>query len=308
MKLTITSHPFADWFFPLVSLRVIRLTRISVGLVLLGTWFMWLPHVHAFFTNEGMISAQTILKTSTYSHLSLFFLNDAVWFVYFCFGLFALGILGLITGMGGRLSAIVTYLMFLSFASRLPLVFYGAIDILHTTLFFLMFLPAAGYRPWSAGGVEERNRLVPSWAMRMLQLALCIVYFFAAMQKVRYNTWWNGTEILASLSTRFGAFDFYWLSRYPLLVNLMTYGSWMSEVAFPFLVWNRATHRFSLIMIAGMHVGIWFLMNASLFSPAMLANLAAFLTPEDEARLAELWQKYGSRFAKGWNRLRAARA
>jgi hypothetical protein len=305
MKLALQNHPFSDWFFPLVSIRSIRLLRIALAAVTLGCALVWLPHVHAFFTDEGFVPASFVYENSYYSKLSIFFINDEVWFVQFCYALLLISALGMALGRGGRASAILTYILFISFASRFPLVFYGAIDALHSFLFFNILHPSAAYAPWSRGGIKERNQLVPAWSVRMIQLTLCLIYFFAGAQKIRVNTWWDGTEILNTLNTRFGAFDFYWLVKYSLIINLMSYGTLLVEIAFPFLIYNKAAHRFILTAIAGMHVGIGLIMNASLFSPVMLAALVCFITVEDEKRIAELWHKYTQWLAPSILRVRA---
>ena len=184
------------------------------------------------------------------------------------------------------------WFFFISFVSRFPLVFYGGIDAIHSVLFFNMLHPKEAYEGWKEGGVAKRNETVAAWSFRMIQLTLAIIYFTAGAQKIRVATWWNGTEIMNSLSTRFGAYDYNWLRSYPLLINLMTYGSWLLEVAFAFLIWNKTTHRFMLISMMGLHFGIGILMNASLFSPIMMVALMTFIEPSDEKRSAELWKKY----------------
>lgn len=307
MKMKIVHHPFADWFFPQISLRIIKLYRISLASVTLLTALAWVPHAHAFFSNQGYASAQYVLETSRYSHLSLFFLNDAPWFIYLCLGIWILACLSQIFGRGSRWTAIVMWLMLISFASRFPLVFYGGIDVIHMLLFFNMFHPTDGYTPWSEGGVAERNRTVPAWSMRMIMISICLVYFFAGAQKIRVNTWFNGSEIINSLSSRFGTIDYSWLVGYPLVINGMTYLTWFSEISFGFLVWNPATHRLALLLLAFMHIGVGFMMNASLFSEIMLVALVCFLTPQDEQRIGELWDMYAKRLRAGWQRSRLRR-
>jgi hypothetical protein len=271
------------------------------------TALTWLPHAREFFSNQGIVqSAAYVKETSPYSHFSIFFWYDAPWFVYTAFAVFILGALGLITGRGGRLGAVVSYVMFLSCASRFPAVFYGAIDVLHSLLFFNMLHPGDGYLPWSSGGVEERNRTVPAWSIRMVQVLFCTIYLMAALDKARVNTWFNGTEIVNSVSTRFGTADFGWLRDYPLFLNALTYFGWMSELAMATLIWSSGARRFVLVAIALMHVGVMVMLNASLFSPTMLVGLSTFLTPADELRIKELWNKYPGpvyqKIRRGWQR------
>lgn len=296
MKLTITDHPYADWFFPKMSLRVVRGFRTLLGLVTLGTALLWLPNVHAFFTDDGIATAAFVKSTSPYSHLSIFFLSSAPWFVYTCYALFILALLGMIFGKGGRLSSIVAWLMFISCASRFPLVFYGAIDVLHFLLFFNMFHDREGYAPWWQGGVAERSRLVTAWAMRMIQVSLCIVYASAAIQKVRYDTWFNGTEVFSSLQTRYGVTDFGWLKDWPVLVNIMSYAGWMIEMGFAFLVWSPGPRRTMLFLIYGLHFNVLLTMNATLFSFVMFVALLSFFEPGDETRIGAIWDKWHGKF------------
>jgi len=307
MKITITPHPFADWFFPQVSVRVLRLIQIGFGAFALAQGFLWSLHTREFFTSEGIASASYVQQTTVYSHLSIFFKFDAPWFVYICMGLFLLAALGMIFGKLGRLSAILTWFFFISFASRFPLLFYGAIDHMHSMFCFNMFLPAIAYKGWKHGGVKERDETVPAWAIRMMQISIAIVYFMAALQKVRSNTWWNGTEILNSLNTRFGAFDFYWLAKYPIIVNVLSYISWLSELAFATLVWDKPARRFILVMLIGLHISVLFVMNASLFSEAMIVSLMTFVTPKDEAWFAQVWNSTKKRLALGIKRSRSLR-
>jgi hypothetical protein len=307
MKLRLTSHPFADWFFPNTSVRIIRLFRLSLGVVTFATVVSWLPHVRAFFTNAGWVTGEYVQATTPHADVSIFFWNDSPGFVYAMFALLVLSTLGLIFGKGGRWSAFIAWFLFLSLVNRFPLVNYGGIDILHMLLFFNMFHPSIGYRPWSSGGLEERNKAVPAWSMRMVMISVCIVYLFAAVYKIRSDTWLNGTEIMNSLSTRFGAADFAWLASYPIVLNILSYFSWFVELAFPFLVWNKSLHRAMLLAIAGLHLGVRVMINATLFSEIMLVSLLTFITPEDEARIGELWDKYTKRLRTGWQRSRAAR-
>lgn len=307
MQFKITPHPFADWFFPAVSVRVLRLLRMALGIVTLAQALVWAPHLREFFTGAGIVPGSYVHDTTVYSHLSIFFRFDAPWFVYLCFGIYILSCLGVIFGKGGRLSAIIMWFFFISLASRFPLVFYGAIDHLHSILFFNMLHPAEAYQSWNYGGVKERNRVVNAWSVRMMQICLAIVYFMAGAQKIRSNTWWNGTELFNSLSTRFGAFDFYWIRNYPIVVNLMSYGSWLLEISFVWLIWNKTTHKLVLLSMVGLHLGILVLMNASLFSEIMIASLICFVTVEDEAWFKAMWDKYIKRLLTGVSRSRALR-
>jgi hypothetical protein len=281
-RITFEPHPLTEWFFPLISVRTIRFFRISLGFITLASVSLWFAQLTAWFTSEGYITRDYALTlASNLAKPSLFFWYDAPWFVYACFFVMVASCLALMWGKGGRIAAFLVWLLFVSFTSRAVFVYYGGVDILLTLLFFNIFHPATGYQPWGHGGKAERERSVPAWNIRMVQLFLCYVYFFAAMSKVRYESWYNGSELMNTLQTRYGVTDFSWLQNSPLIIALMTYFSWMSELSFGFLVWGKQTRRLALVLIVGMHVGIWLMVNATFFSPIMFVALSVFLVPDD---------------------------
>lgn len=271
----LTADILAWWAEPAPQ-SVIRWFNVGVGGFILIQLLMWFPHAQNLFTSEGYSTAEFVREVTLTSEWSLLFLNDSLWFVYLLFGIAALGCLSLIFNVVPRVGHVIAYVAYLSFTSRYPLLHYGAVDVFLFLSFWSIFF---GY-----------NTFLDSWARRMLQIHMAIVYLFAGLTKALSSSWMNGSELYSVLQTRFSVIDItHW--RVPeLVVNAFTVGTALLELAFIFLVWQPKWRRVMVISMAGLHVGIFFLMNASYFSEVMLLGLLMFVTKEDVAVLTSWWK------------------
>jgi|GEM_PF-2076644 len=285
--------PISEWFFPPTDKRVISLFRILLALVTLGDAGTWFGHLQAFFSNAGYVTGSYVHQSTPYSHYSLFFLNDATWFVYVCYALLIIACLSLVVGYASRIAIIVVYVLYISFTSRFPLVIYGGSEILQIMLFFAMLVPLAPFFSFNRAYFWPQNfkELIPSWGIRIIQVNIAFVYFFASVSKFRVDTWFNGTELANTLSTRFSVFGPHLLLTYPILNGLLTYGTLALESTAPFLLLNPATRRFSLVLMFSLHLGIQVFMNAGYFSEIMFVALVCFMTPEDMDDLKKIFHK-----------------
>jgi len=133
------------------------------------------------------------------------------------------------------------------------------------------------------------------WAgacIRLMQIQMATLFFFSAVSKIRGDDWWNGDAMWVV----FGTYDFY--NRFLLslfashywLVNVATYGTLLVEIAFPFLIWQRATRPYLLAAAVLLHVQIGIFMGMPYFSFVMIMGHMSFLRPEWLARLAAAWK------------------
>jgi hypothetical protein len=133
---------------------------------------------------------------------------------------------------------------------------------------------------------------------RVLQLHLCLIYFFGGLTKCLGSGWWDGSNIWRALTRP--PFD---VLRPEILVHGKLFfpvvGAFVCllEVSYPFLVWSRRTRLPSLLAICLMHLMIGLAMGMYLFALVMIVlNLAAF-GPQFSFRLEKLvpgWLKMGS--------------
>ena len=99
---------------------------------------------------------------------------------------------------------------------------------------------------WLAGeapllGVPPRSL----WPLRLIQVQVGLLYFFAVWEKLRGETWNDGTAVSYAFGSRTSSGS---RSRPSsptgsLLVNLLTYGTLAVELALALLVWNGSSAR-----------------------------------------------------------------
>ena len=78
---------------------------------------------------------------------------------------------------------------------------------------------------------RRRIRIEPSLpsiganvAIRLIQLHMCVIYFFAGIAKLQGETWWNGLAMWYSFANReYQTMNMTWLAEHPLAINAMTH-------------------------------------------------------------------------------------
>ena len=108
-------------------------------------------------------------------------------------GLLAAG-LCLIAGLFCRSAAIVAWFFHLSAIKSSALLSYGVDNFTSIGLFYLMLSPLpdhlaldSRWRKWP----PKKTQLQSFW-QRVLQLHLCVIYFFSGLTKLLGSGWWNG--------------------------------------------------------------------------------------------------------------------
>ncbi len=148
------------------------------------------------------------------------------------------------------------------------------------------------------GGVTPP--LPPSWsanfAVRLVQIHFCLIYFVSGTSKLLGPAWWNGTALWYCLANynfapmRVGLYDSYLTflcQNYWLWQLFMTGGvifTLFNEICFTFLVWNKKWRPVMVSTSVLMHLGIGLVMGLVVFSLFMFTMVLAFVPP-DQIRL-----------------------
>ncbi|NMA78015.1 MAG: HTTM domain-containing protein [Actinomycetales bacterium] len=110
---------------------------------------------------------------------------------------------------------------------------------------------------------------------------ICIVYLEAGLYKVQGSLWQDGTAVYYPLqSEAYGVFpplaDL--MTHWTFPVVIATYVTVLAQVAFPFLLFNKITRRFALIVLLGMHLSIAVAMGLPFFSGIMASADAVLVS------------------------------
>ena len=132
-----------------------------------------------------------------------------------------------------------------------------------------------------------------------LLIAFCAIYGSTGLAKHLHEpSWWYGGEVLAYHLLNFhhgGNALAVWMSGYIWLVWPMALVTVVFELAFPFLIWFRATNPWLLAVGAVFHLGTLALMDVGPFDFVSIAAYPALLHPE-VAR--ESWEKLCGRYSR----------
>ena len=186
----------------------------------------------------------------------------------------------LVIGIYSRFAAITAWFLQLACAKSAGLLSYGADNFITIGLFYLMIAPLPDH--WSLDRrLQERpgkDARLLGFFRRVLQIHLCLVYFFSGVTKCLGAGWWDGSNLWRALTIP--PFDILapaTIAAGSFLVPAAGIFVCLLETSYPFLIWGKRTRRPVLCLICLLHLGIGLFMGMYLFAGIMLVlNLAAF--------------------------------
>ncbi|MFI9601719.1 HTTM domain-containing protein [Streptomyces sp. NPDC052043] len=148
-------------------------------------------------------------------------------------------------------------------------------------------------------------RVVHNGALLVIMAEACLIYATAGWYKVQGPRWQDGTAVYYPLHL-----DYFspWpglaglLSASGTLVMLVTYGTVIAQVAFPFTLFNRRVKNVLLAVMMTEHAVIAVVLGLPFFSLAMIAADAVFLPTSFLRRLGGLAARARARLRRGGDR------
>ena len=187
---------------------------------------------------------------------------------------------GLVIGLLCRSAAILAWFLHLCAAESGGFVSYGVDNFMTIGLFYLMLspLPDRYSLDWQLRELGLKNPQLLGFWRRVLQLHLCVIYFFSGFTKCLGSGWWDGSNLWRALiSPPSNVIAPELLVRWKYLFPVAGVFICILETGYPFLIWGRRTRKIWLICICGMHIAIGLTMGMYLFALIMIVlNAAAF--------------------------------
>jgi hypothetical protein len=187
---------------------------------------------------------------------------------------------GLVLGVFCRSSAAIAWLLHLCAAKSGDFFAYGLDNLMTIGLFYLAIAPLPGgfaldSKLWRA---KQINPARLGFHRRLLQLHLCVIYFFSGLTKCLGAGWWNGASIWRALTRPpFNVIPLDLLSSWQFVFPFLGIAVCVIETGYPVFIWPRRTRLVWLVCILGMHIAIGLSMGLLLFASIMLVlNVAAF--------------------------------
>ncbi|MBX3438706.1 MAG: HTTM domain-containing protein [Planctomycetaceae bacterium] len=299
LRLTTAENWNRFWFTP-TDPATLGLIRVLTGAMLVYTHWVWGLDFDSFFGTESWVRSDLVQRYLSYDWVFSF------WYIVppsyaFTVHLVCLGVLVLFAiGLFTRITSILALVIVISYANRVPTALFGLDQINGLLTFYLALGPSgAAYSldAWrrrrgksSAAapiGVAPGlgfDALEPSihanLAIRLIQVHMCVIYFFAGVSKLQGRAWWDGMAMwLAFSNQEYQTLDMLWLARYPLAINLLTHFTIFWELTYSVFVWVRVLRPLVLFFAVLLHAGIGVCMGMWTFGLIMMVGNLAFVPP-----------------------------
>jgi hypothetical protein len=264
--------------------------RIAIGVYCLIHFLSLLPDINIFLSENGLIAPDmAAVRASDYVptlHSLSKKLADGLVTPQFINNfaiLYCLSLVMLIAGVFTRFSAMAAAFLHLVLLNSMNFYVYGA-DFFCSILLFYCFLFPTGYQ-YSVDSKLFPKRKFPvvyaNYCLLMLQVHVCIAYFFGGFDKMLGFNWWDGESIWKAMH----------MYEAPRLIDLNPLGhtpafaiiGWLTiitEMLYPVFINIKKTRKVWLAMVIGMHLGIAMFLGLFFFSTLMiLLNVCAYYFP-----------------------------
>lgn len=281
------------FLFPSEADHWLTLLRIGLALQILlyclslrGDWIQLFasegPGLISRDLTEAILSAETdftprlgwIVTAGNYLGLDQY---SILWFVWWCL---VCGALCLSAGILCRSAAVLVWFLHLCTTNSAALFSYGVDNFTSIGLFYLMLAPfpdrwSLDARIWPASPKDHR---VQGFHRRILQMHMCLIYFFGGIVKSVGVGWWNGISLWRALTRPpFNVISPDLLMAGKNILPALGIFVCVAEIGYPFFIWPRKSRPVWFASIIGMHVVIGIAMGMYLFALIMVVlNTAAF--------------------------------
>jgi hypothetical protein len=279
----------AFWYTP-ADPTVLGLLRVLTGLMLLYTHAVWGLGLDDFFGPTSWLSPDLVraLQRDGFAYSFWWWVPSGWLWPAHALSMVVLALFAL--GLWTRATSILALFVAISYAHRVPAALFG-LDQINVMLTLYLAIGPSGQalsvdrwlarRRGGAGALPPSPGAAANLALRLIQVHMCVIYFFAGISKLQGPAWWSGEALWRAFANlEYQSADMTWLARYPWLLNLSTHLSVLWEVFFCVLIWSR---RWRPLMLAGavvMHLGIGAFLGMWTFGLIMLVGCASFLPDE----------------------------
>jgi hypothetical protein len=272
-----------------VGPNFLPLFRIGLALILIANALNLKSEYIYFFKSDGIINQDiknieisnhcfTVYDVYTFVHK---YINIAeVEFIKILGYVYMIFLVAFLIGFFTKISTWVIYIIHLLFLKSLVFMVYG-MDFMHNILlFYALFMPL-GIK-LSVDNLLFKFKDVSSTRLsfysRILQIHLCIIYFFGGLGKALGFNWWNGHSIWKSLNRPDANLELInYFAYVPFLLVIIGIKVILLELFYPFLINYKKTRTICFIFIMIMHIFIGYFIQLSFFSATMiLFNFIAF--------------------------------
>lgn len=271
------------WFRP-ADCRHYTALRIGYALASLAQLITLWPLRHAFFSEDGMISAADFGVASLVP--SLFSFASSPLAVTAAFAVMAIAMVTLAWGVVPRAGLALVFYWHYSLASDLSPAISGYDMVLKLLGFLLLISPT------------KKEGTAPAYGLYLIRWQLLCIYWNTVWLKLPDPSWRNGQFTAYFMMSLYSLFPSAAFAHAEAFSVAMTYLTLAIEVAVPVLLFLPRGRWLGVVLGLLLHVGIAVTSNLWLFSLSMLVLYPAFVSPAD-------WKEWRNALARVKARLAA---
>ncbi|MCC9608017.1 HTTM domain-containing protein [Blastopirellula sp. JC732] len=296
-----------DWFwFSPADVRLVCGMRIAVGLVLLYVYGTSFSQALDLIGPSAWIDQQAVGELMQPDEEGFAIVNawtPSLWHYVSSpqaslslYGLFLVIIAFYTAGLFTRVSNLLVLIGHISVIHRAFIFHYGVDNVLAMLLLYLLIAPCGARfsvdawlrRNWRKSSVDSlpTESVGANFALRCIQLHLCVIYLCAGLAKLQGDSWWDGTAVWQVVMSN----EIHLLDLRPVahlgdfavvtLSLILVVGTLFYECSFALLIWNPKLRPFYLITAVGLHGGIALMMGLLAFGVTMIIACCSFIPLE----------------------------
>jgi hypothetical protein len=180
----------------------------------------------------------------------------------------------------------LAWFMTLMVCHRMTGFLFGLDQVVMMLAMYLMLAPAGTTMSVDAWLAHRKFFTTPppdsmvTFATRLMQIHLCIVYLFGGLAKLRGEMWWDGTAMwFSAVAYEYQSLDLTWLGRFPVLGAILSHLTVFWETFYGVLVWPRWSRPWILGLAVMVHGGIALFLGMITFGVMMIVANMAFIEP-----------------------------
>lgn len=265
----------------------VAIARVMIGIGILGWAVSMMFEVSTFMSDGGLVGPE--FASNDFRWITL----DSAGSVRIALIVLTLASIPIIVGFRPTIFLVVAFVLLVAVQRRTPIILNSGDIILRNLTLLLAFSPtsaALSFDRWRRLGREGLRSapLVAPWGLRLVQLQMMLVYFFAFWGKTG-DQWREGTAV----STAFRLTDLHrfappgFLTDSVLVSGLLTWGTLVVELALAVLLWYKPARPALIVAGLVLHLTIDTFVLVGFFGIAMAAGLMTFLDGERVQRYAD---------------------
>jgi vitamin K-dependent gamma-carboxylase-like protein len=262
--------------------------RIAAGLLCLGWALSYLPDAGFFLGAHG---AAPDRPTPTHPWEWNVDLGSPVLWLLVLAG----AAVFMTVGLFSRLSSIAVLVLLIAIQRRDYATLNSGDLLLRALVFYIVLMPSGecwSVDAWFGRRIGREPQPRAPWGLRLLQIQVTLLYFFAAWDKLRGQTWSSGTAVGIVLQIgdlqRF-AVPFS-IATSPTVSAVLTYGTLATEIFLTFGLWRPRLRWWAIGAGLLLHLGIEATILVGWFSLAVIACYLAFV-PAESLRSGVTWAR-----------------